>query len=84
MSSPLDRVSTLIIQSLNGTLYPQLFDTLRSIDPEETFRHKVHAIEGDIALDEFGIKAKDQEMMKENINIVIHSAATINFNDPIE
>ena len=54
------------------------------MDKEETFRHKVHAVEGDISLDKFGINEKDMQMLKEKINITIHSAATINFNDPLE
>ena len=62
----------------------QLFDTLKARDNEESFKHKVHAVEGDITEDNFGMKEGDVQMLHDKINIVLHSAATINFNEPIE
>jgi thioester reductase-like protein/1-acyl-sn-glycerol-3-phosphate acyltransferase len=44
---------------------------------------KVHAIAGDVGKEECGMSADDVAVMEREVNIWIHSAATINFNEPM-
>ena len=59
-----------------------MYDSLREMQPD--FSDKVHAIHGDMLDDELGIKEKDRKFMEANINIVIHSAATVRFDEPLK
>ena len=47
------------------------------------FEDKVHAVSGDIAGDKLGLNESDQLFLKENIDIIFHSAATVKFNEPL-
>lgn len=47
------------------------------------FRKRLHIIEGDIAADKLGMSLEDYDKIRQNVNIVIHSAASVNFNDPL-
>jgi len=58
------------------------FDELREKNPE-CFK-KIILIEGDVAMLELGISKTDQEILKDKVSIVMHSAATINFNEPLK
>ncbi|KAL7013335.1 hypothetical protein ACKWTF_015339 [Chironomus riparius] len=57
------------------------FDLLREQNPQAL--NKIILIEGDVAMLELGISKDDQEVLKDKVSIVIHSAATINFNEPL-
>jgi len=58
-----------------------MYDKLRSEQP--SFSEKVKAIHGDLMSDGLGIKNEDKTLLEENIDIVIHSAATIRFDEPL-
>ncbi|XP_070505242.1 putative fatty acyl-CoA reductase CG5065 [Chironomus tepperi] len=58
------------------------FDDVRKINPD-CFK-KIILIEGDVAMLELGISKTDQEILKEKVSIVIHSAATINFAEHLQ
>lgn len=47
------------------------------------FRKRLHVIEGDISADKLGMSFEDYDKLRQNVNIVIHSAASVNFNDPL-
>lgn len=47
------------------------------------FRKRIHIIEGDITADKLGMSLEDYDKIRQNVNIVIHSAASVNFNDPL-
>ncbi|KAL7013338.1 hypothetical protein ACKWTF_015342 [Chironomus riparius] len=58
------------------------FDLLREQNPQAL--NKIILIEGDVAMLELGISKDDQEVLKDKVSIVIHSAATIDFNEPLK
>ena len=47
------------------------------------FTKKVFPVHGDILEPGFGIKPTDLELLNKNVNVVIHSAATIRFDEPL-
>lgn len=47
------------------------------------FWKRIHIIEGDITADKLGMSLEDYDKIRQNVNIVIHSAASVNFNDPL-
>ena len=59
----------------------QLFDKVRSDNPAAL--SKVVPILGDITEPGLGIGETDLELLKENVSIVFHLAATIKFDAPI-
>jgi len=58
-----------------------LFRKLNKIDPHA--REKVIPIPGDITQKGMGISAEDWRLIAENVNVVIHSAAAVRFNEPL-
>ena len=45
------------------------------------FDEKVQAIAGDMLIDGLGISEEDKALLEDNVNIVIHSAATVRFDE---
>lgn len=60
----------------------QVFDRVRKEYPEAL--DKILVLDGDIAMDNLGLSKTDEELIKSNVNIVFHSAATIAYNSPIK
>lgn len=60
----------------------QLFDCLRAENPSAL--RKVLAVEGDCLQDGLGISPLDRQMLAEHVSVVIHSAASVRFDDPIK
>ncbi|XP_070505165.1 putative fatty acyl-CoA reductase CG5065 [Chironomus tepperi] len=58
------------------------FDLLREQNPQAL--NKIILIEGDVAMLELGISKEDQQILKDKVSIVMHSAATIDFNEPLK
>ncbi|XP_070505220.1 putative fatty acyl-CoA reductase CG5065 [Chironomus tepperi] len=58
------------------------FDLLREQNPQAL--NKIILIEGDVAMLELGISNEDQQILKDKVSIVMHSAATINFTEPLK
>lgn len=50
----------------------------------EQMKGKLTAIAGDISLPELGISAADRKLLQNNVHIIIHSAATVKFDEPLE
>lgn len=48
------------------------------------FVEKIHMIAGDIEMDRLGLSDEDIQLLINNISIVIHGAATLSMDDPIE
>lgn len=70
---------------LNKLMSSRIFNRLRSERKDATefiFKH-LDVISGDITMDRLGMSDEDLQMVKDNINVFIHSAATINFNEPL-
>lgn len=62
--------------------YFQLYDTLRQEDPD-VFK-KIIPIAGDITLPYLGISDDDQKILVDEVSIVIHSAATVKFDEKLK
>lgn len=45
---------------------------------------KIVPVSGDLVADKLGISAVDRELIKNECNIIINSAASVNFNDPLQ
>ena len=58
-----------------------LFRKLNKIDPEA--QKKVIPIPGDITQKGLGMSAEDWKLIAENVNVVIHSAAAVRFDEPL-
>lgn len=63
-------------------LNQQLFETLYKQKPG--FVTKVSLITGDCTLPELGISKEDRAQLKQSVDVVIHSAATVRFTEPIK
>lgn len=57
----------------------KIFDLI----PKETFMNRIQLIKGNIIEPLLGISDENIELIKENINFIIHSAASINFNESL-
>lgn len=55
----------------------QLFDKLKANRPE--FLTKVQPVKGDITMEGLGLSDEDETRLAEEVQIVFHAAATINF-----
>ncbi|XP_039970733.1 fatty acyl-CoA reductase wat-like [Bactrocera tryoni] len=58
-----------------------LFDKVREVKPQ--LHTLITPINGDCAQPNLGISPEDREVLTTNVDIVIHSAATIRFNEPL-
>lgn len=45
---------------------------------------KIRPVIGDLTADELGLSASDLEIVTNEVNVIINSAASINFEDPIK
>ncbi|CAK8671098.1 unnamed protein product [Clavelina lepadiformis] len=55
------------------------FDTLREINPK--FAEKLSFVSCNLEADELGLAQKDQEMLQDEVDIFVHGAATLKFNE---
>lgn len=60
----------------------KLFDLVRAQDKK--FQEKLVIIEGDMLFPGLGINETNRKMLQNKTNIVFHSAATVNFNEPLK
>lgn len=63
-------------------MYLQLYDNLRGVQPD--FEDKVHAVHGDVLDNGLGLKENDRKYLEQNIEIVMHSAATVRFDEHLK
>lgn len=73
----------------SNVLSPQIFATLRgrfsSADDFDTFiREKVVPVEGDLTAPGLGLSTADRSELVESCNIIIHCAASVNFDERID
>ncbi|CAH2089959.1 unnamed protein product [Euphydryas editha] len=54
-----------------------IFDKLKSIKPNTI--KKIIPIEGDVSKPDLAIRTSDEQKLKDNVSVVIHSAANVNF-----
>lgn len=48
------------------------------------FRHKIVGVSGDCELPGLGIDANTRQVLRENVNIVFHGAATVRFDEKLK
>lgn len=59
-----------------------IFNKIRSIN--SSVLDKIIAVEGDLLEPNLGISQKDEELLKKNLDIIIHCAASVRFDEPIK
>ena len=72
---------------LQEVLDSQAFDPLREQlggSLLELFQEKVHAISGDLSLDEMGLDPETYRRLQREVQVIINCAATVSFDAPID
>ncbi|KAJ8706211.1 hypothetical protein PYW08_010837 [Mythimna loreyi] len=70
-----------IQQRLSYILKDPLYDTLRKKKPDFVFR--IVPVEGDVAELRLGLADKEWDNITKEVNIIVHMAATVNFQAPL-
>lgn len=60
-----------------------MFEFLLKEQPKEIFK-KLVPIQGDVGLEDLGISPADRQTLINNVNVIIHSAATLDFHEPLK
>ena len=45
---------------------------------------KIHPIQGDLIIDKLGLSPGDKQTLVNEVNVIINSAASVNFDDPLQ
>ena len=69
-------------QRLESMLKSPVFERLRKEQPNQL--NKVQPIGGDITFTELGISFDELDVLINQVNVVLHSAATIRFDEPLK
>lgn len=80
-----DPVSVFIIYQSCCVVYApvfQLFALLKSQKPK--YRHNISVISGDVSLPGMGIGHEERQTIRDNVNVVIHGAATVRFDEKLK
>lgn len=67
----------------NGHHFLLTYGIIRIRDENESLLEKVEALNGDIVEDQFGLDEESLEIIKEEVNIIFHSAATVRFDEDL-
>ncbi|XP_042223958.1 putative fatty acyl-CoA reductase CG5065 isoform X2 [Homarus americanus] len=70
-----------IHQRLDDMFNYKLFDKIKESQPEVI--QKVFAVKGDITMEGLGLSDEDEARLANEVHIVFHAAATINFTEPM-
>lgn len=74
--------STQAHSRLQQLLESRVFDRIRRIQPK--LLDKVKVIRGDTTFEDLAISAADLAIIKKEVSIIVHSAATIRFDEPLK
>lgn len=74
--------SAMAQSRLSQLLESQAFDRIRRIQPG--LLDKVKVIRGDITFDDLAISSTDRSLLEREVSVIIHSAATIRFDEPLK
>lgn len=69
-------------ERIQETFIGELYAKLNVVDPD--YMKKIKIIEGDTCKADLGISADDRKDMIENVEIVIHAAADVRFDKPLQ
>lgn len=72
-----------VIQSCKETSKFQIFETLLQTSPATIF-NKLIPIAGDVSDENLGISPADRKILTDNVHVVFHSAATLDFNESLK
>lgn len=70
-------------QRLQELIKNDVFEFLLNEQSPDIF-NKLIAIAGDVSEENLGISSKDREVLINNVNVIIHSAATLDFHEPLK
>lgn len=59
-----------------------MFEKLLKEQSKDIFA-KLFPIQGDVSLEDLGISTADRQILINEVNVIIHSAATLDFHDPL-
>lgn len=71
-----------VLERIEEIFKDPIFDIIKNDQPK--FRQKITVISGDCSLENLGISSNDRELIKENVNIIIHGAATVRFDEKLK
>ena len=76
---PMDRIKNEILNSY-------CFSLLKKSHPDflSYAESKIVPVQGDLTTDGLGLSDQDKAMLAENLNVIINSAASVNFDDPLQ
>ncbi|CAG7719996.1 unnamed protein product [Allacma fusca] len=77
-----DKKGISALSRLEKLLSEPIFDVVRSASPKSF--SKVIPIPGDVTLPGLGIQDEDLELLRETVSIVVHSAATVKFDEDLK
>lgn len=60
----------------------KVFDPMKKANPD--YKKKITLIPGDVTLPNLGISQSDREILKEEVTIVFHGAATVRFDEKLK
>lgn len=68
-------------QRLDDMINIQMFDNVRTEQPE--MLQKIVPVKGDITMEGLGLSDEDEARLAEEVEVIFHCAATINFQEPL-
>lgn len=72
-----------IEERLEGLIKNEVFEELLKVQSSDCFK-KLVPIAGDVGDENLGISPADRQRLIENVNVVIHSAATLDFHEALK
>lgn len=72
-----------IEERLKALIKNEVFEILLQKQPKEIF-NKIIPIEGDVSEENLGISSENRTILKQNVNVVLHSAATLDFHESLK
>lgn len=70
-------------QRLEDLTKNEVFEVLLKEQSKDIFK-KLIPVQGDVGLENLGISPADRQTLVNNVNVIIHSAATLDFHEPLK
>ena len=80
-SAVFDRSDLYFTLLLRTEFWTNKYFRIRELD--DTLLHKVEAVNGDIVEENLGLDSQCEEIIKSEVNIIFHSAATVRFDEDL-
>ncbi|XP_026331129.1 putative fatty acyl-CoA reductase CG5065 [Hyposmocoma kahamanoa] len=69
---------------LDSILNNPLYDTVVSLRGKKAIRKKFRVVTGDVSLPDLGLSAADRQYIISHVQVFIHTAASVRFDDPLK